>query len=188
MHFGDDWKIVQNQIENALKPLSDKVFTNLDEGLKTFMEDMEEGQGITQSFADSLNGWGMAFLALINPAIGAITALQHFWPDTAGVVPPVGPDVIQRGAPVTPGIIFGSPTGPQTQQPTSYQQQLDATAARAQAPDQQVPRYDLLLKGGHVIDPANGIDAKMDVGISSGHIAAVEKEEKAARGVTLVRP
>jgi dihydroorotase len=48
--------------------------------------------------------------------------------------------------------------------------------ARAQAPEMQAPRYDLLLKGGHVIDPANGIDAKMDVGIASGRIAAVEKD------------
>ncbi len=54
---------------------------------------------------------------------------------------------------------------------------LWALVARAQAPEQQAPpRYDLLLKGGHVIDPANGIDAKMDVGISSGRIAAVEKD------------
>ncbi len=53
---------------------------------------------------------------------------------------------------------------------------LWAFVARAQAPEQQAPRYDLLLKGGHVIDPANGIDAKMDVGISSGKIAAVEKD------------
>jgi dihydroorotase len=35
------------------------------------------------------------------------------------------------------------------------------------------PRYDLLLKGGHVIDPKNGIDGVMDVGISSGKIAKV---------------
>src|SRR5579862_951030 len=53
---------------------------------------------------------------------------------------------------------------------------LWAFVARAQAPEQQAPRYDLLLKGGHVIDPANGIDGKMDVGISSGKIAAVEKD------------
>jgi dihydroorotase len=54
---------------------------------------------------------------------------------------------------------------------------LWALVAKAQAPEQQAPpRYDLLLKGGHVIDPANGIDAKMDVGISSGRIAAVEKD------------
>jgi dihydroorotase len=35
------------------------------------------------------------------------------------------------------------------------------------------PRYDLLLKRGHVIDPANRIDSVMDIGISSGKIARV---------------
>lgn len=40
----------------------------------------------------------------------------------------------------------------------------------------QTPRYDLLLKGGHVIDPANHIDAVMDVAVSGGKIAAVEKD------------
>jgi dihydroorotase len=39
----------------------------------------------------------------------------------------------------------------------------------------QAPRYDLLLKGGHVIDPANNVDAVMDVAVSGGKIAAVEK-------------
>ena len=34
-------------------------------------------------------------------------------------------------------------------------------------------RYDLLLKGGHVIDPQNGIDGLKDVAISQGKIAAV---------------
>jgi len=33
--------------------------------------------------------------------------------------------------------------------------------------------YDLLLRGGHVIDPANKIDGKSDVAISGGKIAAV---------------
>jgi dihydroorotase len=40
----------------------------------------------------------------------------------------------------------------------------------------QAPRYDLLLKGGHVIDPANHADAVMDVAVSGGKIAAVEKD------------
>ncbi len=35
--------------------------------------------------------------------------------------------------------------------------------------------YDLILKGGHVIDPANGIDEVMDVAIAQGKIAAVAK-------------
>jgi len=39
----------------------------------------------------------------------------------------------------------------------------------------QTPRYDLLLKGGHVIDPANHIDEVLDVAVSQGKIAAVEK-------------
>jgi dihydroorotase len=33
--------------------------------------------------------------------------------------------------------------------------------------------YDLLLKGGHVIDPKNNIDSKMDVAITAGKIASV---------------
>jgi dihydroorotase len=39
----------------------------------------------------------------------------------------------------------------------------------------QVPHYDLLLKGGHVIDPANHIDEVRDVAVFQGKIAAVEK-------------
>ena len=35
------------------------------------------------------------------------------------------------------------------------------------------PAYDLLLKGGHVIDPRNGIDGVMDVAVTGGKIAAV---------------
>lgn len=38
------------------------------------------------------------------------------------------------------------------------------------------PIYDLLLKSGHVIDPLNNIDRKMDVAISSGKVAAVEAD------------
>jgi dihydroorotase len=57
--------------------------------------------------------------------------------------------------------------------------------ARAQAPASP-PRFDLLLKGGHVMDPVNGIDAKMDVGISSGKIAAVEKDIPATQAGKVV--
>ena len=45
---------------------------------------------------------------------------------------------------------------------------LGASAAAA-----QTPRYSLLLKGGHVIDPKNGVDAVMDVAIADGKVAAV---------------
>jgi dihydroorotase len=36
------------------------------------------------------------------------------------------------------------------------------------------PKYDLLLRGGHVIDPRNGLSAVRDVAIASGKIAAVD--------------
>ena len=39
-----------------------------------------------------------------------------------------------------------------------------------------MPAYDLLIKGGHVIDAANDIDAQMDLAIAGRVIAAVEPE------------
>src|SRR6201985_2842646 len=44
-----------------------------------------------------------------------------------------------------------------------------ATAASAQP----LPAYDLLLRGGHVIDAKNGINTAMDVAIKDGRIASV---------------
>lgn len=38
----------------------------------------------------------------------------------------------------------------------------------------QQARYDLILKGGHVIDPRNGVDKLADVGIRGGKVIAVE--------------
>ena len=43
-------------------------------------------------------------------------------------------------------------------------------------------RYDLLLKGGHVIDPANRIDSVMDIAISGGKIARVAANIPAGEG------
>ncbi len=40
----------------------------------------------------------------------------------------------------------------------------------------QTPQYDFILKGGHVIDPANNIDGVMDVAVLAGKIAAVQKD------------
>ena len=37
----------------------------------------------------------------------------------------------------------------------------------------QTPRYELLLRGGHVIDPRNNVSATRDVAIAAGKIAAV---------------
>jgi dihydroorotase len=38
------------------------------------------------------------------------------------------------------------------------------------------PKLDLLLKGGHVIDPANDIDGTTDIGITDGKIARVGED------------
>ena len=51
--------------------------------------------------------------------------------------------------------------------------------------------FDLLLKGGHVIDPANNIDAPMDVGItgrpeSAGKIARVAPDIPASEAAQVV--
>ena len=42
--------------------------------------------------------------------------------------------------------------------------------------------YELILKGGHVIDPANKLDKCMDVAVKDGRIAAVAEELPAAQG------
>ena len=41
---------------------------------------------------------------------------------------------------------------------------------------QQQQRFDLVLKGGRVIDPAQGIDGVQDVAIADGKIAAVGRD------------
>ena len=43
--------------------------------------------------------------------------------------------------------------------------------------DQQKP-FDLILRGGHVIDPAQGLDGIMDVAVRDGRIAAVGKRHR----------
>jgi dihydroorotase len=49
----------------------------------------------------------------------------------------------------------------------------------------QRPRYDLVIKGGRVIDPSLRLDAMRDVGIAAGRIAAVEPTIDAAATGTL---
>lgn len=46
--------------------------------------------------------------------------------------------------------------------------------ARASTPRQPAPRFDLVLRGGRVLDPGRDLDGVMDVGIAGGRIAAVE--------------
>jgi dihydroorotase len=51
---------------------------------------------------------------------------------------------------------------------------LHGDASTGRAPAQATsPKYDLLLHGGHLIDPRNGISATRDVAIAGGKIAAV---------------
>jgi len=50
----------------------------------------------------------------------------------------------------------------------------------------QTPTYDLLLKGGHVLDPANNVDSVMDVAVASGKIAAVAKDIPTAKAKKVV--
>ena len=58
---------------------------------------------------------------------------------------------------------------------------LAGSAAAQPAPD-----YDFLIKGGRVVDPANGLDAVRDVAIKDGKIAAVAPDIPAARALKAV--
>src|SRR5690242_13272931 len=42
-------------------------------------------------------------------------------------------------------------------------------------------QYDIVIKNGHVIDPKNHLDSKMDVAISDGKIAKVSNEIPSAQ-------
>ena len=48
------------------------------------------------------------------------------------------------------------------------------------------PKYDLLLKGGHVIDPKNGLSAVRDVAIAGGKVAAVASRLNAGDALKVV--
>lgn len=50
----------------------------------------------------------------------------------------------------------------------------------------QAPSYDLLLKGGHVLDPANNLDAVLDVAVTAGKIAVVAKDIPAMQAKKVV--
>ncbi|MBL8291687.1 MAG: amidohydrolase/deacetylase family metallohydrolase [Bryobacterales bacterium] len=58
------------------------------------------------------------------------------------------------------------------------------TASSAQA--QESPRYDTILKGGHVIDLANQINQRMDVAVVGGKIARVDRDIPSSAGKTTV--
>lgn len=52
--------------------------------------------------------------------------------------------------------------------------------------EDQPASFDLLLKGGHVIDPANDIDDVLDIGISAGTITQVASDIPATETATIV--
>ncbi|MBD0275836.1 MAG: amidohydrolase, partial [Acetobacteraceae bacterium] len=54
---------------------------------------------------------------------------------------------------------------------------LANSSARAQAP---APRYDLVIRGGEVLDPSQNLRARRDLGIRNALVAAVEPEIPAA--------
>ena len=56
----------------------------------------------------------------------------------------------------------------------------------AQAGYAQAQPYSLLLKGGHVIDPKNGVDGVMDVAIADGKVAAVAASIDASQAARVV--
>src|SRR5687768_15243490 len=56
-----------------------------------------------------------------------------------------------------------------------------AAAVTATPLTAQNPEFDLLIAGGHVIDPKNGVNAVMDVAISGGKVAQVAANIARAR-------
>ena len=48
------------------------------------------------------------------------------------------------------------------------------------------PKYDLLLRGGHVVDPRNGTSAVRDVAVAGGRIAAVAPRIEAAQAFKVI--
>ena len=59
---------------------------------------------------------------------------------------------------------------------------LDGPRFSPWLPTPQVAGYDVLIRGGRVIDPAQGLDAVVDVGILNGRIAGVAAEIPAGQG------
>ena len=61
--------------------------------------------------------------------------------------------------------------------------------AGQQAPVGQVRMtYDLLIKGGHVLDPGQGLDGQLDIAVQDGKIARIEAGIPAADAARVIRP
>ena len=46
--------------------------------------------------------------------------------------------------------------------------------------------YDIVIKGGHIIDPKNNIDADLDIAVSNGKIALISKDIDPKQGIQVV--
>src|SRR6478736_6359946 len=62
---------------------------------------------------------------------------------------------------------------------------MGAIALLAHVPKARAATYDLLIKGGRVIDPSVGLDAIRDVAIAGGKIVAVEADIAGAGSQTI---
>ena len=63
-----------------------------------------------------------------------------------------------------------------------------STSMLAQQNQQSDPEkpYNIVIKGGHIIDPKNNINTLMDVAIKNGKIALIAKNIDAAKGIQVV--
>jgi dihydroorotase len=68
---------------------------------------------------------------------------------------------------------------------TAQGRPVTAAARPARAAGQEV-LYDLLLKGGHVLDPGQGLDAKLDIAVAGGKIAQIAADIPAAQAVRVL--
>src|SRR5882724_11045820 len=64
--------------------------------------------------------------------------------------------------------------GLRTRMPTGYQPMTPSSRGSAMDVVQSLP-YDLVLRGGRVIDPAQGLDGVLDIGVRDGRIVAIGK-------------
>jgi dihydroorotase len=61
---------------------------------------------------------------------------------------------------------------------------LGALAGSALLPQQS--RYEILIRGGEVRDPSQGLSRRADLGITDGRVAAIEPHIPASRGLKII--
>jgi len=68
---------------------------------------------------------------------------------------------------------------------TAQGQPVTAAARPAGLAGQEIP-YDLLLKGGHVLDPGQGLNARLDIAVAGGKIAKIAADIPAAQAARVL--